>query len=169
MVAPVWSRPARGASSAALPSPRASTAGVSALAAAAWLLSGEEDRFSTMRSLLSRGSLLCGGRRSMGVWLARGAAVVVAPAGLLVGRVRAAQGLAAADLVLDPRFELVLLCRRSRDLFGHVLGNAHHALFVADHDVARVDRDLGAADRDVDVRGVVLREVGERARALRIH
>jgi len=37
---------------AALPSPRASTAGESAVAAAAWLLSGEEDRFSTVRSLL---------------------------------------------------------------------------------------------------------------------
>lgn len=37
---------------AALPSPRASTAGESALAAEAWLLSGEEVRFSTWRSLL---------------------------------------------------------------------------------------------------------------------
>lgn len=48
---------------AALPCPRASTAGVSAVAAEALLMSGEEeDRFSTVRSLLQRGPDLLGAR-----------------------------------------------------------------------------------------------------------
>ena len=47
---------------AALPCPQASTAGESAVAAAAWLLSGEEDRFSTGRSFLEIGFDLVGAR-----------------------------------------------------------------------------------------------------------
>ena len=43
---------------AALPCPRASTAGESALAAEAWLLSGEEVRFSTRRILPAGGPRL---------------------------------------------------------------------------------------------------------------
>ena len=48
MVAPEWSEPTLDAFLAALPSTRASTAGESALAAAAWLMSGEEVRVSTV-------------------------------------------------------------------------------------------------------------------------
>src|SRR3954465_13647424 len=78
MSARVWSAPALGASLAALPSPRASTAGESALAAAAWLLSGEESRFSTRRIFaLARGGF-GGASRLLGVWLARTASLVLA-------------------------------------------------------------------------------------------
>jgi len=49
MVAPEWSEPTLDAFLAALPRTRASTAGESALAVAAWLLSGREVRFSTRR------------------------------------------------------------------------------------------------------------------------
>ena len=48
---------------AALPCPRASTAGESALAAEAWLLSGEEVRFSTRGILPVAGSALDGASR----------------------------------------------------------------------------------------------------------
>ena len=48
---------------AALPCPRASAAGESALAAEAWLLSGEEVRFSTTRILPVRAGLLGGATR----------------------------------------------------------------------------------------------------------
>src|SRR3954454_21092101 len=154
MVAPSWSDRALGASMAALPSPRASTAGESAMAAAAWLLSGREIRFSTVRSLLDGGSMRGGAGRSIGVWLARGTGLVVAPPGRLVGRVRAAQRLPAGDLLLDPGFERVLLGGGVRHFLGEVARDADHALRVADHDVARVDRDLGAPDREVDVDGV---------------
>ena len=51
MVAPEWSEPTLDALLAALPRTRASTAGESALAVAAWLLSGREIRFSTRRIL----------------------------------------------------------------------------------------------------------------------
>jgi hypothetical protein len=48
---------------AALPCPRASTAGESALAAEAWLLSGEEVRFSTRGILLLREAPVAGASR----------------------------------------------------------------------------------------------------------
>src|SRR3954454_20276098 len=85
MSALVWSVPARRASLAALPSPRASTAGESAVAAEAWLLSGEEDRFSTMRSLLDATQARPGVTLSVGVWLPRVSALVVAPAKITGG------------------------------------------------------------------------------------
>src|SRR3954454_13696987 len=54
---------------AALPCPRASTAGESALAAEAWLLSGEEVRFSTRRIMPPGQRALEGASRSIQVRL----------------------------------------------------------------------------------------------------
>src|SRR3954469_14143515 len=116
MSAPVWSVPTLMASLAALPSPRASTAGESAVAAAAMLESGEESRFSMGRILLDAVSLHRGASMLLAVWLARGAVLVVAPEGGFVRRIRAAERLAGLDLALDPRLQLVLLLGGSRDL-----------------------------------------------------
>src|SRR3954451_22192293 len=102
MSALVWSVPARRASLAALPSPRASTAGESAVAAEAWLLSGEEDRFSTMCSLLDAPSARPGVTLSVGVWLARGSVVVVAPAKITDGA-----GAAEPSVVRSERLAVV--------------------------------------------------------------
>jgi hypothetical protein len=63
MLAPEWSEPALKASLAALPRMRASTAGESAVAAAAWLLSGREIRFSTRRRVEDRAGILFGTTR----------------------------------------------------------------------------------------------------------
>src|SRR4051794_25120410 len=98
MSARVWSAPALGASLAALPSPRASTAGESALAAAAWLLSGEESRFSTRRSFAPRVVFLGGASRLLGVWLARTAGVGPTPA-----KIRRHAGVAQSSLVRSAR------------------------------------------------------------------
>src|SRR5690348_6312128 len=118
MSAPVWSVPTRRASMAALPCPRASTAGESAWAAAAWLLSGEEDRFSTVRSLLHRGVMRRRASLRVRVWLARGSGVEVARSGGGVGGIRAFERLAAGDLVLDPGLEFFLLFGGLRDFVG---------------------------------------------------
>ena len=60
LFAPVWSAPVRRAFMAALPCPRTSTAGRSALAAEVRLLGEEEVRFSTRRSLACGGALFPG-------------------------------------------------------------------------------------------------------------
>src|SRR5215218_4881461 len=108
MLAPSWSDWALGASMAALPCPRASTAGESAVAAAAWLLSGEEVRFSTIGSFLDLGALLAGASLSVRVWLPRRSRVVVAPQGLLIRRIGASQRSATGYFRLDPRLHLVV-------------------------------------------------------------
>src|SRR4051794_25860167 len=102
-----WSGWAPGACSAALPSARASAAGESALAAAAWLVSGEESRFSTRRILLCGDACDRGVRRPLAVWLARHPLLVVALKRGFVGRVGAAQWLALGDLAGDPGFQLL--------------------------------------------------------------
>src|SRR5690349_23198070 len=141
-----WSGCALVAPLAALPGVRASTAGESALAAAAWLLSGEEDRFSTRRSLAVGRAVLLHAPTSLRVRLARRALLVVALQRGSVGRIGAAQRAAALDLRADPGLQLLLLLGRLRHLCREVLWHAHHALVVAHHHVARVHRDLRAAD-----------------------
>src|SRR3954468_8346318 len=93
-------------------------------------------------------------------------AVVVARERVLVRRVGAAQRLAGGDLRLDEALEVVLLDGGLGHVAGQVGGDADDPLLVAHHDVARIDGHLGAADRHLEVHGVVLGEVGQRARAL---
>src|SRR4051794_7139881 len=109
-------------------------------------MSGEEIRFSTVRSLPVARCRFGGGRRSLGVWLARGSLVEVAPFRVRVRRIGATQWLAIADLLLNPRFLLVLLHCCAGHLVRQVLGDTDDAFLVADHDVPRVDRDLRAPD-----------------------
>src|SRR3954471_4121095 len=106
MLAPVWSAPTLGAFMAALPCPRTSTAGESALAAEAWLFCEEEVRFSTRRSLPVEAVLLLRAGWGGAVRLTRELGRVVAPQRVFVGRIRALQRLPVADFVLDKALEL---------------------------------------------------------------
>ena len=52
--------------------------------------------------------------------------------------------------------------------FGDAARDHHHAFGVAHHDVARIHRNPTAADRHIQVRGVVLDQVGRRRGALAV-